>query len=62
MFIRQDNTLKWKWKYSGANSSVKMSMNRYSSIVLRVKGDSFVIYDVSDNGLFNYTSQYTRDF
>ena len=55
-------TLKWKWKYSGANSSVKMSMNRYSSIVLKVMGDSFVIYDVSDSGLFNYTSQYTRDF
>ena len=37
-------------------------MNRYSSIVLKVKDDSFVIYDITDEGLFNYASQYTRDF
>lgn len=55
-------TLSWKWKFNGANSAVKMSMNRYSSIVLKIHDDSFVVYEVPDVGLFNYTSQYTRDF
>ncbi len=55
-------SLSWKWKFAGANSAVKMNMNRYSSLVLKVKDDSFVIYEVPDIGLFNYTSQYTRDF
>lgn len=55
-------TLSWKWKFNGADSAVKMSMNRYSSIVLKIQDDSFVVYEVPDVGLFNYTSQYTRDF
>ena len=55
-------TLKWRWKYRGANSAVRMSMNRYSSVTLKVVGDSFLIHDVEDSGLFNYASQYTRDF
>ena len=54
--------LTWRWKYIGANSAVKMSMNRYSSVTLKVKDDSFVIHNVEDSGLFNYASQYTRDF
>lgn len=55
-------TLKWRWKYLNANSAVNMSMNRYSSIKLRYDGQKFMIYDIIDNGLFNYANQYTRDF
>ena len=55
-------TLTWRWKYRGANSAVRMSMNRYSSVTLKVKDESFVIHDIEDSGLFNYASQYTRDF
>ena len=55
-------TLKWNWKWRGATSSIKMNMNRYSSIVLKVKDDSFVIYEIPDVGLFNYSNRYTRDF
>jgi len=55
-------TLNWRWKYISANSAVKMSMNRYSSIMLKVDGDSFKIYDIIDIGLFNYADRYTRDF
>ena len=55
-------TLKWRWKYINADSAVKMSMNRYSSIMLKYDGQKFAIYDIIDNGLFNYANQYTRDF
>ena len=54
--------LKWRWKYYRFDSAVRMYMNRYSSITLKVKDDSFLIYNVDDGGLFNYSSQYTRDF
>lgn len=55
-------SLNWKWKYLGADSAVRMSMNRYSTLVLKIKDDSFVIYDIPDVGLFNYANRYTRDF
>ncbi len=55
-------SLSWRWKYVKANSAVNMSMNRYSSIMLKYKDDEFKIYKVIDNGLFDYASQYTRDF
>ena len=55
-------SLSWKWKYINANSAVKMSMNRYSSIMLKYDGENFKIYKVIDPGLFDYVSQYTRDF
>jgi len=54
--------LKWRWKYYRFDSAVRMYMNRYSSITLKVKDDSFLIYNVDDGGFFNYSSQYTRDF
>ena len=55
-------SLSWKWKYISANSAVKMSMNRYSSIILRYDGENFKIHKIVDPGLFDYVSQYTRDF
>ena len=48
--------------YISANSAVKMSMNRYSSIILRYDGENFKIHKIVDPGLFDYVSQYTRDF
>lgn len=55
-------TLKWRWKFLNADSAVNMSMNRYSSIKLKYDGQKFTIYDIIDEGLFNYANQYTRDF
>ena len=55
-------TLNWKWKFLKGDSSVKMTMNRYSSICLKYDGKNFVIYDIIDNGLFNIANQYIRDF
>ena len=55
-------TLNWKWKYLLGDSAVKMSMNRYSSVVLKYDGQNFKFYDIIDNHLFDYANQYTRDF
>ena len=53
--------LSWKWKSSGS-SSLNRNMTRYSSIRLKIVGDSFKIFAIVDEGLFGYSSYYTRDF
>ena len=55
--------LSWNWYNSNSNIFLaEYYMTRYSSIRLKIVGDSFIIYDVVDNGLFTYASQYTRDY
>lgn len=53
------------WYWVNKNAGIKLEqyhMTRYSSIRLKIIGDSFVIYDVVDPGLFTYSSQFTRDY
>lgn len=52
--------LNWNWEFSEA-SNLRI-MKRWSSIRLKIVGDSFKIYDVTDEKLFSYSNQYTKDF
>lgn len=53
-------TLTWNWDFSMANEL--RTMKRWSNIRLKIVGDSFKIYDVTDTKLFSYSNQYTNDF
>lgn len=52
-------TVNWTWVFLGNNN---YSMDRYSSVRLKVDGDSFKIYQVTDDKIFSWLNQFTNDF
>ncbi len=52
-------TVNWTWAYlNGFN----YTMNRYSHMRLKVDGDSFKIYQVTDEKIFSWLNNFTKDF
>lgn len=52
--------MSWNWQYSTVSSSY--TMTRHSSIMLKIDGDSFKINSVTDDKLFSYANQYTKNY
>lgn len=52
-------TLNWTWNFSMGGPR---DMHRYSSIRLKTDGDSFKIYQVTDEKLFSWLNNFTHDF
>lgn len=51
-------TVNWTWSFMKSNHS----MDRNSSIRLKIDGDSFKIYQITDEKLFSWLNQFTNEF